>query len=150
MTVLPVHIRGEHLPGLQWEIKQAIHLGIQRKKDVVDLVSGNAAQADFFFTLDLLIAEQHRDFRGPYVQGKVGDRFIYLSWGEVKETTSFELFRRAKLDLEVIDAALLAHINQTGQRLLGCLSLTDDKGGPLCARIRPPRILWSSESISGS
>ena len=35
------------------------------------------------------------DFGGPFVHGRKGERFLYLSWGAVDP--DFEMFRRAKL-----------------------------------------------------
>ena len=37
------------------------------------------------------------DLRGPAVHGKKGERFLYLTWGNVRPDGSFVMFRRAKL-----------------------------------------------------
>jgi hypothetical protein len=39
--------------------------------------------------------------------------------------------RRVAIDLRII-----------GRRLPGLLDLTDERGGPLCAAVRPPRVQW--------
>jgi hypothetical protein len=83
------------------------------------------------------------DLRGPQIQGGPHQRFIYLTWGVVGDDTSFTMFRRAKLWLNAIpdDVQAAALVSE---RLIGRLGLTDRKGWPLCAAVRPPRIAWSA------
>jgi hypothetical protein len=85
------------------------------------------------------------DFRGPFVHGKRGDRFLYLSWGTVGEANTFGMFRRAKLMLSAVDRAVLRAASRSGQRLVGRLGLTGGDGGPRCAAVRPPAITWTAE-----
>ena len=82
------------------------------------------------------------DFRGPTVQGKVGDRFIYLTWGNVHPDDGFEMFRRAKLMLDRVERALMESAMKAVY-LDGGVDLTDDRGGPRCARVDPPAVVWS-------
>lgn len=42
------------------------------------------------------------DFKGPLVHGRPGDRFLYLSWGEVTAQSEHEMFRRLKLYLSPV------------------------------------------------
>jgi hypothetical protein len=85
------------------------------------------------------------DLRGPYIQGPPGGRFIYLSWGTVDEAESFTLFRRAKLWLDAVPSAVIDSALDLGL-LVGRIGLTDRKGNPLCAAVRPPLIVWSAEA----
>jgi hypothetical protein len=41
-----------------------------------------------------------------------------------------------------LTAEVLADAERSG-RLLARLRLTDDRGGPLCAAVRPPVVRWS-------
>jgi len=82
------------------------------------------------------------DLRGPAVQGRRGDRFFYLTWGDVGPSGSFAMFRRAKLMVADIDPALLAAVAADDGTLVAELGLTDGRGGPLCARVRPPAVTW--------
>jgi hypothetical protein len=109
-----------------------IHVGVQRGRDVEDLVPGDAHEAIFEFEASVKNAQ----FAGPYIQGRGDQRFIYLSWGEVTDG-GFEMFRRAKLMLDVVDAA-----TSDGRTVHGALGLTDAKGHPTCAAVRPPQISW--------
>jgi hypothetical protein len=127
--------RGDNFPGYS-----NIHVAVQRKNrpdELLDIQPGDAAEATW--TLDCEVNAS--DVRGPYIQGPPGGRFIYLSWGTVDDD-SFTMFRRAKLLLADVPDEVLAKAATTG-KLVGRLGLTDAKGQPLCARVRPPVIDWS-------
>jgi hypothetical protein len=53
------------------------------------------------------------------------------------------MFRRAKLLLDAEPPAVLRDAVAHGV-LVGRLGLTDAKGHPTCASVRPPRIVWSA------
>lgn len=77
------------------------------------------------------------DLRGPYVHGRRGARFLYLSWVHAPGG----MFRRAKLVLDSVPGDLLA---AGGPGLRGRVGLTMSDGSPLCAAVRPPQISWSA------
>lgn len=81
------------------------------------------------------------DFRGSAVQGKRGERFVYLTWGNVDALGHFHMFRRAKLMLNRIEPGVLADAIEH-ERLTAHIELTDERGGPRCARVDPPAIRW--------
>lgn len=54
------------------------------------------------------------------------------------------MFRRAKLMLADVPGDVLAKAAKSGL-LVGSLGLTDSKGQPLCASVRPPMISWTAE-----
>ena len=54
------------------------------------------------------------DVRGPHIQGRPGDRFIYLNWGSVDGDGRMDMFRRAKLMLDGVPAKVLAQAAKTG------------------------------------
>jgi hypothetical protein len=83
------------------------------------------------------------DLKGPHIQGPPGARFIYLNWGTIDDAGDFSLFRRAKLWLDAIPLAVLERAREQGV-LVGRLGLTDRKGNPTCAAVRPPLIEWSA------
>ena len=82
------------------------------------------------------------DFRGPAVHGKRGDRFLYLTWGEPADG-AWHMFRRAKLMLDRIDPELVRGAESGDRPLVARVHLTDECGGPRCARVDPPAISWS-------
>ena len=143
MTTLKMQIVGQSLQGRQFACYHGVYLGIQRRAEVIDVVPGDAVEAVFQLTIEVVPdAAGGFDFRGPYVHGKRGERFLYLSWGDLSADGTFAMFRRAKLHLSGLDPSDVAHAVETGGTLEGRLGLTDAKGGPLCASVRPPRINW--------
>ena len=80
-----------------------------------------------------------RDFRGPAVQGKRGERFVYLTWGDVAADGAFVMFRRAKLMLADVDAACSTPpsttIASSSRRSISATSAAD-RAAPVCASRR--------------
>jgi hypothetical protein len=149
-TTVGLRIVGHRPPGLAWSCYQGVHVGVQRRPgEVVGLVSGDADEAVFDLAMDVVRDDQGIDFRGPFVQGRRGERFLYLSWGEVGPGGGFEMFRRAKLHLAPLAEPETAGSLGPGTRVEASLELTDARGGPVCAAVRPPRIHWRVTSTAG-
>jgi len=53
-TTLDVRIIGQHLPGRRWSCYDSIDVGVQRKAEVVGPVPGDAGQALFDLTMDVV------------------------------------------------------------------------------------------------
>jgi len=106
-------------------------------------VPGDAASATWTLDCSAVQSPGGVDFKGPYVQGLLGHRFIYLSWGTLDDAKNFTLFRRAKLWLDAIPPGVLELALDKGL-LVGRLRLTDPRGNPLCAGVRSPVIQWSA------
>jgi hypothetical protein len=143
---LRIRIEGTNLPGRTFCEHQHVHVGVQCRSDPVDLVPGDAADAIFEFDIDTLPDDRGGwDFRGPYVHGKRGERFLYLTWGDHPPGSDFAMFRRAKLHLSCLDPALITAATTPAHHLVARLALTDGRGGPRCASLRPPNISWTAE-----
>ncbi len=123
-----------------------IHVAVQRRErrdELLDPQPGDAASARWTFDCTAAVGENGMDLKGRYIQGPPGGRFVYLSWGTVDEAEAFTLFRRAKLMLDDINPATVESALRSGL-LVARLGLTDAKGHPLCARVRPPQVEWSA------
>src|SRR5438477_5360154 len=141
-----IEIVGRNLPGLSCGPRyHNIHVGIQRRREVVELVPGDASSARWSFECETAEDDDSFDVRGPFIHGKRGERFIYLSWGIVSVSGEFEMFRRAKLKLDGIEPGTLRKAARDRGRLVVVVNLTDTKGNPACAVLRPPQIEWSAE-----
>jgi Family of unknown function (DUF5990) len=128
-------------PGHNFPGYTNVHVGMQTKRrppELLNLQPGDAAEVTW--TIDCEVTGS--DVRGPYIQGRPGDRFIYLNWGTPNGDGRMDMFRRAKLMLDGVPADILASAAEAGT-LVGRLQLTDAKGQPLCAAVRPPVIEWS-------
>ncbi|MFE4537765.1 DUF5990 family protein [Streptomyces scopuliridis] len=143
MARLTLRITGRELPGRACGCFRDVHVAPQRGggPDPDQLVRGDAAEASFEIPVDTTTApDGSPDFRGPHVQGRRGARFVYLTWGELppgEDIAAFRMFRRAKLFLADLPPELRA-----GGDAGTTLSLTDAKGLPRCAGIRPPELVW--------
>jgi len=145
-AALELRIVGRRLPGLRFCEREPVYVGVQRQRraEVVDLVPGDVDEACFSLAVKVVTdgADGGMDFRGPFVHGRRGERFLYLSWGYVGPGGAFEMFRRAKLHLSTIDEGDIARALASGAAITGALDLTGKRGAPLCAAVRPPSIAW--------
>ena len=153
-----IRIEGFDLPGRACgpgpdfpEGHHNIHVAIQGRKgqqDLSGLVAADAESVLWELICDVLSPPPQADLRGAQIHGRQGKSFVYISWGVVGEVGDFRMFRRAKIWLDAVPSDVLALACRDGL-LIGRLGLTDDKGWPLCASVRPPRIEWSSPPRSG-
>jgi hypothetical protein len=140
-TDLPGHRGGAEADAL---LLGNVHVGVQRKAEVVDRIPADAAAATWELDVASRDVDGLLDVGGPWVHGRPGARFLYLSWGTV-EGDRFAMFRRAKLLFGDIPTALLRTAHDDGGVLVAQLGLTDAQGGPRCARVRPPDVRWALE-----
>jgi hypothetical protein len=148
-----IRIEGSDLPGRDCRPDpeysgghHGVHVAVQGRKgqhDLFGLFPGDARSARWELECDLVPPPANGDLRGPEIQGGPGRRFIYLSWGVVDGAGVFTMFRRAKLWLDAVPEEVMTAATE-GDLLIGRLGLTDDKGQPLCASVRPPQIKWSA------
>src|SRR5262245_9126174 len=112
-----LRIEGSNLPGREcgraqdMPVYRNIHVAVQRRNrgdELLGLHPGDAASARWELDVTPSAVEGGWDLRGPYVQGRPGGRFVYLSWGTVDDHQVFTMFRRAKLCFDGIDDEVLA------------------------------------------
>jgi Family of unknown function (DUF5990) len=87
----------------------SIHIGVQRRNqpgELLDLVPGDAPSATWTLERKAARSSTDVDLTDPYIQGRPGGRFIYLSWGTLDEAHDFRMFRRAKLQLDAVPPAI--------------------------------------------
>ncbi|MEV1067699.1 DUF5990 family protein [Streptomyces sp. NPDC050263] len=128
-------------------VHRNVHVAVQRRDRPAELLAlhpGDAPSATWALECTVASSPTGTDVKGPYVQGRPGGRFVYLSWGAVDDSGAFAMFRRAKLMLDAVPAEVLTAATRTGL-LVGRLGLTDACGEPLCARVVPPHIAWTAE-----
>lgn len=125
-----------------------IHVAVQPRARDEALLSpqpGDAVSAAWTLDCTASRGASGVDFTGPWIQGRPGQRFIYLSWTGIDSAGVVTRFRRAKLMLDAVDSSVADDAVSRG-RLVARLALTDAKGRPLCAAVRPPLVAWSSEA----
>ena len=109
---MKVRIEGTDLPGATYG-----YVGIQRGREVIELQPADSATVTWTFEVDVRrTPDGGVDLRGPYVQGRKGDRFVYLSWGRM-ESGFLTMYRRAKLMFDAVDLAALTDTDTLVGRL---------------------------------
>ena len=144
-----VTIEGYELPGRTFcdsngDAYDDVRVGVQIRKDPEELIPADADTARW--EVDVTVAtgpDDSLDFQGPAVHGKRGDRFLYLTWGNIDGNGDVDMFRRAKLMLNRIDPGLVHAANDGTHQLVGRVRLSDDHGTPRCARVDPPDLTWA-------
>jgi hypothetical protein len=137
-------------PGRDFPGVSGIEVAVQRRDrpaELLDPQPGDARTAcwafDCTFTPD-------GELRGPYVQNRLGGRFVYLSWsGRQPQEKTARMFRRAKLMLAQVPPQILAEARRRGA-LVARLGLTDAKGNPLCGQVLPPAVEWTADDRASS
>lgn len=138
--VIAVRITGVDGPDRSCPGPDGIALGIQRKQDVLDPVPSSSDAIVFDAEIEVVPADGGADFRGPYVHGPKGDRFLYLAWVTVREG---EMVARIKLKLADIDPDLIAQAIRDGGTLAVQVRLLNAQGKPASGSVRPPAVTWS-------
>lgn len=127
-------IEGRNLPGRECGRYRDVHVGLQIGSRAEGLVPGDASGAHWEVEVRVVPLDDERDFRGPAVHGRRGERFLYLTWGEY-DGRDFAMFRRAKLMLADMPGA---------DEVVAEVDLTDTRGMPCCARLHEPVLRWTA------
>jgi Family of unknown function (DUF5990) len=137
-------VRGRDLPGSTFGERSNIHVGLQIRRDASGLVPGHARAATWVTDVTVIEGPDGVDYRGEAVQGRRGERFLYLTWGTV-EDEAFTMFRRAKVMLNDLPAAL-----RSEPAVVVHVPLTQGDGSPRCARVPANILTWSTEQQARS
>ena len=122
------------LVGVDCPVLPDVTVGVQRGYQVIEERPANGDVQHWLLEAGLV---EGPDLRGPYVHGRPGSRFLYLSW--LRPPSG--MFRRAKLMLNEVPETLLV-ADESGLR--GLVRLTMSDGSPLSAAVRPPAVTWSA------
>jgi hypothetical protein len=76
-------IRGRELPGRTFAECDDVHVGLQVRREATALVRGDAPEPTWETEISVIDGSDEVDFRGEAVQGRRGERFLYLTWGTV-------------------------------------------------------------------
>ncbi len=166
---LTVLIDGYDLPGLSCQPEpdgtshQNIHVALHMNKArgdrpalvmpgspwlAAEPVPGDAPSAQWELEVTVKRGDEGLDFGGLFVRGDRSDRHLGLAWGDVPGDGTLRLFRGAKLRLVDVDPGLIEDAMRPGHRLVARIRLTDARGNPVCARVHPPALIWSAETVS--
>jgi len=125
-------------PNISW----ALQLG---RDELVKPTSASKARISFDFTVE--VAEDPSTdgirLRGPAVQGRPGEKFVYLCIGAYAGQADAPAGWRAKIGLEGITKKLVAAARAKPSAVLEVQFMgTGPKGGPACATVPLLRNGW--------
>ena len=120
----------------------ALRLGVPRGTVVIDDVPADGDEITFSFSVTVRPRAGGIDFVGPFVQGRPGERFVYLCWGTRDDAGAWETVMRAKIPLAGITPVLAEKALRSAHAVKATLEMTNARGGPVCASYPPDRITW--------
>ena len=143
MTEVSIKVSATGMPSDWCRLHGITHLGISHRSEVLDVASTQEHGAQFRASVDVIDTPTGWDFRGPYVFGKRGERFLYLNWGS---RTAHGWITgdggRIKLQLGFISQVDL-EASLTGRTLMSELILSNEAGRPICATVKAPAMVWT-------
>jgi hypothetical protein len=158
-----VLIEGSDLPGLrcqpdagpvQYDVYVALFT-VAKNRPALDMPGGpwratepvpaDSPTVSWQLTVQVRRDQDGYDFGGPYVRGDRSDRHLGLAWGILPGDGTLRQFRGAKLRLAEVPPGVIADAMRPGYRLVARVKMTDTKGYPVCARLRPSHLTWSAE-----
>ena len=148
---IPVRVVGTELPGLRFGQYEPVHIALKRGTVAEAVSPADVPEVVFDLYVDVKPDREGRlDYRGPYIAGLgKDDRALGLLWGMLTPDDRFVLFRGAKLRLPPIDDKLL-RAAAAGRTLQASVLLTDECGGPRCARLPETVLQWSFVAAPGA
>lgn len=124
-----------------FEASHGVMFGLQVGTSVTDPVSAHRS-ADFSAEIVVRRDEGELDFAGPFVHGRRGDRFLYLSWGFVDPAEEFEHFARSKIKLGNLPSDLVHAALDQMVGLVVEIDVTDSRGQPATGTIAASATTW--------
>ncbi|HKF16930.1 MAG TPA: DUF5990 family protein [Candidatus Dormibacteraeota bacterium] len=119
-----------------------VQVGVGRFSDPIGVVPGDTQGVEWRVPVRVVWRDGELDFRGPQVDGKRGDRHIYLNWFNREPDGQLRLFRRGKVMLEGLDPRLVKQAEGTGSAVTCTVNLTNEKGLPSTARFWAADLDW--------
>ena len=100
-----------------------------------------AKKGDVVFDFPLTVTDNRKDglpnFKGPFAQGPLANRFIYIDVGTYAGQKNTPWSRRMKIPLQGITWALIEQvIKKPGPKLEARIPGTGKDGGPSCATVK--------------
>jgi hypothetical protein len=131
------------LPGLLYESRGPMHLGIQQRDSIIDTAP---ADRDRIVFRPAFRVRRHTDgsanFLGPCAHGPRNERFIYLNWVIVRNDVVVEQIGRIKLHLSHIEYKDVEGAVARKKSIKVSLQLTSEKSKPVFASLRADKAKW--------
>lgn len=113
-----------------------VAFAVQRGRDeLVPPTHATAKELTFDFTVRVADRDGAPNFLGPYAQGPVGERFVYVNSGKRAGEPESTWDRRAKIHLKDLGWQLVRKALAAGGVLETRIEGTGSDGGPSCATV---------------
>lgn len=141
-TELQIELHCTDFPGARFDSWENIFVGVQNRENIESETPGDSVRATFQIPVLCSTGKDGRpNFTGPYVFGTSGDKFLYLVW-YAKTGVGAHRFRRAKIKLNTLPWEQIHSAIEHQKPLQAHIKMTDKKGGPVCASLKPESIRW--------
>ena len=137
---ITIEIECTELPGVK---NPSLHLGIQRDEVITEIAPADSKRIVFKPSLRARRnSDGYVDFLGPFAHGPKAERFIYLNWVTTDGKAPTTMVGRIKLHLNHINWVAAKRAAEGRKPLLVKLALTNAKGKPVMASVRPDVARW--------
>jgi Family of unknown function (DUF5990) len=137
---IAIEIVCTELPGAGYP---SLHLGIQRDQSIIEMAAADSKRIVFKPTLRARPnADGSVNFLGPFAQGPKTERFIYLNWTTMNGNVLSGMVGRIKLHLNHIRWTAVQKATAVNKPIRVRLALTNAKGKPVMASVRPDVAKW--------
>jgi hypothetical protein len=126
-VILRVVLRNP-LPGVSF----AVQLG---RDKLLEPTSCKTSALTFDTSIKVVEGKSGTTLSGPAIQGRAGEKFVYVNSGKRAGQASSCWDRRAKVMLSDVDANVLKQLRDHGGTLVTEINGTGGDGGPSCARV---------------
>jgi hypothetical protein len=118
-----------------------VDYGLQKGRgsdyETVQTQRSDGADLRFEFTAGARAVSSSPDFRGPFIQGPAGGRFVYIDIGTCAGQTGTPWSRRLKIPLKGITSEMIRRASATqGAVLEARVEGTGRDGSPACASVK--------------
>lgn len=132
-----------NLPGEEWGGHSHLHLGIQKGDQIIETASAGSKRVVFRPALRSQgNVDGSANFLGAFAHGPRTERFMYLVWAVVDGKLPARMVGRIKLHLNHIRWASVKNAAGKKKPIRVTLALTDIKGNPVMASVRPNAAKW--------
>ena len=120
-------------PGVDFGLQQ----GRGSVYETVQTQRSDGSDLQFAFSAKVDLSGSIPDFRGPFVQGPRGGRFVYIDIGSCAGQIGTPWSRRLKIPLTGITAAMIRRASGTGGAILDArVPGSGRDGSPACASVK--------------
>lgn len=119
-------------PGVDY----ALQKGRGSASEAVQTQRSDGSDLHFEFTVGVRTAGSSPDFRGPFIQGPAGGRFVYIGIGRFAGQADTPWSRRLKIPLTGITPDMIRRASNKGAVLETRVQGTGRDGTPACASVK--------------